>query len=129
MPADECDKLRRLVLAITDEDTRGEQESAQIDTEACTLQLRCTSDVDRPRIYVQRQSLEGKGHVAQAMRALHGIPLNNGKALEPRPSASGSRAFPRSLAAAARGCGVPRPPRIVRMFHVKLPVSNSDATR
>jgi len=61
------------VVAITDEDTRSEQESAQIDTEACVLQLSCTSDVVRPKIYVQRQSLEGKGHVAQAIRALYGI--------------------------------------------------------
>ena len=66
----DCDRLVELTASITQDDLGKAQESAQVDTTACTLSLMCASDPSRWAFQVQRQSLTGGGAVVNLLHAL-----------------------------------------------------------
>jgi hypothetical protein len=67
--AADCATLKKLVVDITADDVKREQEAAQVDTTACTLTVTCKPDI-APKVSVQRQTLTGGGHVVKLIAAL-----------------------------------------------------------
>ena len=67
--AAECLRLQKLLGEVTDDDARRAAEAAQMDSTACTLDVSCKAG-PRPKITVQRQSLEGSLRVVVLIRAL-----------------------------------------------------------
>lgn len=66
MEAADCERLRKLVTAVTADDAQREQESAHMDSEACSLTVTCGG---AQKINVQRQSASA-GPVGQLIRAV-----------------------------------------------------------
>lgn len=67
----DCARVRAAVVAVTKDDARAAQESAQIDTEACGLTLQCKGD-SAARLSVQRQTTTGPSRVEKLIRAVLG---------------------------------------------------------
>lgn len=69
----ECDRLRDLAASLGPADARAASESAQIDTEACSLSITCAGDAGATeRFRVQRQTTTGGTRVEQTIRAVQG---------------------------------------------------------
>lgn len=71
--AADCERLKALVVAVTADDVKHEEEIPAVDTPSCTLTVTCRPDT-APKISVQRQSASGSGHVAQLIDALERLP-------------------------------------------------------
>jgi hypothetical protein len=67
----ECARIKSLVGSVTAADRKAAVESAQIDSEACSLVVACGTP-PAPLIDVQRQSLTGSGPVPDLIRAVYG---------------------------------------------------------
>jgi hypothetical protein len=67
----ECARMKSLVGSVTAADRKAAVESAQIDSEACSLVVACGTP-PAPLIDVQRQSLTGSGPVPDLIRAVYG---------------------------------------------------------
>jgi hypothetical protein len=64
-----CRQLKDLLTTLTQADARAAQESAKMDSEACSLALTCTGETT-PRLQVQRQTTSGPSRVEQVIRSM-----------------------------------------------------------
>ena len=68
----DCARIRAALTALTQADARAAQESAHVDTEACSVSLDCKGDA-ASRLDVQRQTITGPSRVEELIRAVLGI--------------------------------------------------------
>jgi hypothetical protein len=68
----DCARIRAALTAVSQADARAAQESAQVDTEACSVSLDCKGDA-APRLDVQRQTITGPSRVEELIRAVLGV--------------------------------------------------------
>lgn len=66
---DACAKIVEMIAAMTADDVRTAQESAQMDSTACTLTVMCPPNTT-PSFAVQRQTTSGPSRVEQLIRAV-----------------------------------------------------------
>lgn len=71
-PAD-CERLKSLVASVTGADLGSAHEPAKMDTAACQLDVECGAPPTKA-FDVQRQTMTGKGHVVELIRAVYGQP-------------------------------------------------------
>lgn len=69
LPADQCRRVLALVSTITPSDARDAQESAQIDSTACDLEVLCPPG-NASKVRIQRQTTAGKSRVEELIRSL-----------------------------------------------------------
>jgi len=71
-PAD-CARIKSLVASVTAADLEAAHEPAKMDTAACHLYVECGAPPAKA-FDVQRQTMTGKGHVVELIRAVYGQP-------------------------------------------------------
>lgn len=69
----ECARIKSLVASMTTADLTAAREPAKMDTAACGLSAQCGSPPTKV-FDVQRQTLTGKGHAVELIRAVYGQP-------------------------------------------------------
>lgn len=71
LPADRCAEIAKLLAAITAADAAAAQEAAQVDTQACILDVMCPQG-GPSKLRIQRQTTSGGSRVERLLQALSG---------------------------------------------------------